>query len=69
LDSLHRRRDPATDQSMKAAGTATDDVAYRNLVTRYAAACAGSRARSKKRALAKRESPACGDARSQLKAS
>jgi hypothetical protein len=42
---------------MKAAGTATDDVAYRNLVTRYAAACAGSRA------LAKRESPACGDAR------
>jgi hypothetical protein len=54
---------------MKAAGTATDDVAYRNLVTRYAAACAGSRARSKKRALAKRESPACGDARSQLKAS
>jgi len=68
LDSLHRR-DLDTDLRMNASGTATDDVVYRNLVTRYAAACASSRTRSKKRALAKRDSPACGDARSRLKAS
>ena len=69
LDSLHRLPLPDAPTNAVPRTAGADDVAYRNLVTRYAAAWPGSITRSKKCRLPNLDSPSGGDSFSWLNAS